>query len=430
MRERAPQSRRASHLRGKARSAKGDPLNILMLSGGGGAGAFGAGVLAGWSRFGTRPRFQIVTGVSVGALIAPFAFLGPAWDHQLARAFESQDAPPLLEPRPLGRLGTLFGWSAFRGTPLRALVNRYATPGLLRDIAAQAAAGRLLLVATTDLDSGDLVVWNMGAIASHGGQSALRLFRRVLVASASIPGDFPPVLIRVKAAGKVFDEMHVDGAASSAFLFVPGIASDLPQKAEPLHGATIYLIINSHLHPRGRVTPNRTAAILSRSEDTELASDARARVRLLNMYAARQGMRLNVTAIPSSYRIGSFTASLEPAKMKALFAYGRRCAREGRVWGNALTFLTGPPRLRNRPARVRDTSLKRVAQCPVPITTHDRGNRSQSVSHAPKVPDGSTGSSRILANPAQPLRGRRFPIAQAHYPDPILVVRPMQVTSH
>ena len=347
----------ASHLTAIERSANGAPVNVLVLSGGGGAGAFGAGVLSGWSRLGTRPRFQIVTGVSVGALIAPFAFLGPRWDSQLTAAFQGEHGPSLLERRVFGWLAALFGWSVFRGDPLRALVDRNVTPALLHAVAAQDARGRLLLVATTDLDSGEVMVWNMGAIAAQGGRPALKLFRQVLTASASIPGVFPPVLIPVRASHSVFDEMHVDGSASSAFLFAPGIVSILPQVIKPLHGGTVYLVINGHLRVRRKTTRNRTAAILLRSVDTELASDSRARIKLVYSFALRQRMKLDVTEIPSSYPLGGFTTALDPAKMKALFAYGERCAADRQVWGSALTVL-------NRVASQRADSPVGAPQCP------------------------------------------------------------------
>ena len=357
MTERESRDWAASHLAGIVRSAHGDPINILVLSGGGGAGAFGAGLLAGWSRLGTRPRFQIVTGVSVGALIAPFAFLGPQWDPQLSLAFDGTNVPPLLERRLFGWLGALFGWSVYRGEPLRALVDGYVTPALLRAVAARARSGRLLLVATTDLDTGNVIVWNMGAIASQGGRTALGLFRRVLVASASIPGVFPPVLIRVQASSRLFDEMNVDGSASSAFLLAPGIASILPEGITPLNGANVYLVINGHLRPQPISTRNHTTDILMRSVDTELASDSQVRVELAYSFAARQGVRLKVTAIPAGYRLHGLIGNLEPARMRALFAYGERCARENRVWTDALTVLNGV-------AHAHHTSLAEAPRCP------------------------------------------------------------------
>ncbi len=348
----------ATHLSSVERSADGDPVNILVLSGGGGAGAFGAGVLTGWSQLGTRPPFQIVTGVSVGALIAPFAFLGSQWDKELSSAFQSPEAPRLLQRRMLGWLAPVFGWSLFRGAPLRQMVDRYATPKLLRAVAAQTALGRLLLVATTDLDTGEVVVWNMGAIAARGGRRALWLFRKVLVASASIPGDFPPVLMPVEAGGRPFEEMHVDGSASSSFLFAPGVVTILPGRIKLLDGANVYLIINGHLRERRETTDNSAAAILIRSADTVLVSDSRTRVKLVDAFAQRQGADLKVAEIPASYPLGGFTADLKPAAMRALFAYGERCAREQKVWRTALAVL-------NWIGRFRGHARKQRPPCPV-----------------------------------------------------------------
>lgn len=329
----------AAHLSGVERAAHDGPVNVLVLSGGGGAGAFGAGVLAGWSRYGTRPQFQMVTGVSVGALIAPFAFLGPKWNRPLLQAFDGMTVQPLLRYRLLGWLSGLFGVSVFRGGPLRRRVDRFVTPQLLRAVARQAAKGGLLLVATTNLDSEQVVIWNMGAIAAQGGPKALQLFRRVLIASASIPGFFPPMLIPVEASGRRFDEMYVDGSTAASILFAPEIVSVLPNRLAPLRGAHVYLIINGQLTARPITTSTRTIPILERSVDTALTSDERARVELAYSFAKRHGMHLEVTEIPSLYPLGGLVSGLEPSRMRALFQYGERCAAENRVWGHPLNVL-------------------------------------------------------------------------------------------
>jgi len=155
-----------------------------------GAGAaFGAGALTGLSKAGIRPHFHVVTGVSAGALTAPFAFLGPEWDGELTESFSGQQSVKLVQ---FSLTGLLFGSSTFKGKPLADLVNHYATEEMLRAVAVEAAKGRLLLIATTDLDSERTVIWDMGAIAMHGGPAGLKLFRQVLIASASIPGLFRP----------------------------------------------------------------------------------------------------------------------------------------------------------------------------------------------------------------------------------------------
>ncbi|TLY68251.1 MAG: hypothetical protein E6K47_09700, partial [Gammaproteobacteria bacterium] len=205
--------RRARLLRQVQAAARGGPINVLVLSGGGAGGAFGAGALAGWSRSGTRPEFQIVTGVSAGALIAPLAFAGQDWDPELTEAFSGGQTQHLMHAR---WAGAIFGASVYRGEPLAQLVDRYVTDDLLTAIAREAEKGRLLLVATTDLDTEQTVIWNLGLIAQQGGAKSRRLFRDVLIASVSVPGIFPPMMIRVEQAGEDFEEMHVDGSATAS----------------------------------------------------------------------------------------------------------------------------------------------------------------------------------------------------------------------
>ena len=352
----------AAHIDGIERAAHGGPVNILVLSGGGGAGAFGAGILVGWTRRGTRPTFQIVTGVSVGALIAPFAFLGPKWDTRLSEAFNGMTAHPLLRYRFLGWLSGLFGWSVFQGGPLHSRVDRFVTPQLLRAVARQSAKGRLLLVATTNLDSEQVVVWNMGAIAAQGGARALKLFRRVLIASASIPGFFPPMLIPVQAAGKHFDELYVDGSTSASILFAPEIVAVLPTHLAPFHGAHVYLVVNGQLREKPTTVSTRTIPILERSLGTTLSSDARARVELAYSFARRHHMHLEVTEIPVSYPLGGLVSGLDPSRMKTLFQYGERCAAEGRIWGRPLAVL-------NRLAEAPHALPLDEVRCPEPDAT-------------------------------------------------------------
>ncbi|WP_433952363.1 patatin-like phospholipase family protein [Brevundimonas diminuta] len=165
------------------------PLTVLALSGGGANGAYGAGVLVGWSRRGDRPTFDVVTGVSTGALAAPFAFLGPDWDDELSDAYTSGKTSGLVG---LDNLAALFQPSLFSAAPLRRLVDTNVTPELLQAIATEHAKGRRLLVATTNLDQEETVIWDMGQLATQGDEPSHNLFKEILVASASIPGVFPP----------------------------------------------------------------------------------------------------------------------------------------------------------------------------------------------------------------------------------------------
>jgi hypothetical protein len=317
------------------KAANGGPLNLLALSGGGAGGAFGAGVLVGWGRHGTRPQFQVVTGVSTGALIAPMAFLGADGDRTLEEAFSGSASEGILQ---LHWTGALFGASVFRGEPLRELVDRFVTDELLRCVAIEASKGRLLLVATTDLDRNSLVIWDMGAIAAKGGANARALFRDVLLASASVPGVFPPVLIRVEAAGKTYEEMHVDGGTTASFVAAPDIGAVIAHEFPQLHDARMYILINGKLGVPEETASMMTVSILQRSVGAALRSITRGNVEVAYAFARRHEMTLQATAVPVEYPFGG-SLDFAPTAMKALFDYGVRCASNNRVWTDALDVL-------------------------------------------------------------------------------------------
>jgi hypothetical protein len=317
------------------RAANGNPLNLLALSGGGAGGAFGAGVLVGWGRHGTRPQFQVVTGVSTGALIAPFAFLGNDGDRLLEEAFSGAASEGILQSH---WTGALFGVSVFRGEPLREMVERFVTDDLLRSVAAEASKGRLLLVATTDLDRNSLVIWDMGEIAAHGGTNARALFRDVLLASASVPGVFPPVLIRVEAAGKTYEEMHVDGGTTASLVAAPDIGAVIAHEFPQLRGARMYILINGKLGVPEETASMMTVSILQRSVGAALRSITRGNVEVAYAFARRHEMTLQATAVPIDYPFGG-SLDFAPPAMKALFDFGVRCATQDRVWTDALDVL-------------------------------------------------------------------------------------------
>ena len=191
---------------------------VLALSGGGADGAFGAGLLVGWSARGTRPQFTLVTGASAGALIAPFAFLGPAYDETLRSVFATGEMANLLQPE---GLAGLFGTGLYKTQPLRDLIARHVDGSMLAAIAREHRAGRRLYIVTTNLDAQRTAIWDMGVIAGSGDPGALDLFRNVLTASASIPGVFSPMLIEVEADGRRSAEMHVDGGVTTNVLILP-----------------------------------------------------------------------------------------------------------------------------------------------------------------------------------------------------------------
>jgi hypothetical protein len=330
----------------------GEPIRILALSGGGAGGAFGAGALVGLTQSGQRPEFAVVTGVSAGALIAPYAFLGSAWDRELSEIYTSGMSEHVLRSR---GLGAVFGSSLYRGSPLRQLVERYATEALISAVAREASKGRLLLVATTNLETAEPTVWDLGAIAMNGGPNARALFCDVLVAAASVPGLFPPVVIKVPGDNTSRDETHIDSDFSSPF-FVEPTPQELPEDALGTPPNNVYVLIHTQLTEPVRDTRRRATSILSRGILAGLSGMLRMTLELTAARTEQRGIELNYAAIPASYPYrGAF--EFNAAAVKALFQYGYDCASAGRLW---TTFRHSPATDNRAP----DTSLASDLKCP------------------------------------------------------------------
>src|SRR5579864_204763 len=308
-------------------SSKDGTVRALVLSGGGAGGAFGAGALVGLSRGHDRPQYDVVTGVSAGALIAPFAYLGPEWNSQLTEAFTSGRGEQMSVR---GLLTLPFGASR-RSAALTALVDHYVTPDLIRAVAREAATGRLLWVATTDLDKEETVIWDMGAIAQRGGEPARKLFRDVLVASASIPGVFEPVLIRVQQGEKLYDEMHVDGNASTSLFVAPVAAYFALLDQRSLDGARVYVLINGQIIEAPETTPFKLGPIMARTFAVALKHMSRAQIVAVDQFADKYRMSVQSTYLPFDYPTYS-SADFRASTMRPLFEYGARCAASGRLW--------------------------------------------------------------------------------------------------
>src|SRR5580692_2665420 len=305
----------------------------LALSSGGADGAFGAGLLNGLSESGHRPDYAVVTGVSTGALMAPFIFAGPHYDGALRAAYTKITAADVFE---VGSTGESFvdSW------PLKDLIAKQITPALLADIAAAHRSGRRLFIVTTDLDAERSVVWNMGAIAVHGG-AALTLFRDVLLASSAIPGGFPPVLINVEANGKQFQEMHVDGGVGGQFFVAPPAVMAATSDYR-LPATALYVVINSGLQPGFQIVPRSTASILTGTVGAAVKFDTRLMIDRAYLAAKRSGVDFNIASIPAGFNVPS-RGPFDPDYMSALFQLGE-------AQGKSTTpFANEPPAYPGRP---------------------------------------------------------------------------------
>jgi hypothetical protein len=306
-------------------------MRILALSGGGAEGAFGAGVLVGMSRRGNRPRFTVVTGSSIGGLIAPYAFLGSAYDDELQRIFTGGGLENLFK---IDGLNGIFGAAIFKNEPLRDLVFRHVDENLLRAIAGEHRRGRRLYVVTSNIDAQRTVIWNMGAIAASDVPGRLDLFRKILVATVAVPGMWSPEYIEVQARGERFQEMHVDGGVTSNILAVPEavLLKSIKQRSGP--PSQLYVIVNGKLAPDFAMIENKTLSIVTRSFFTTVKSNTRNTLIATYAFARRNGWAYVMTAIPQSYKISTTSIDFDTQYMRGLFALGLEHGTNPGLWSH------------------------------------------------------------------------------------------------
>lgn len=307
------------------------PANFLALSGGGDKGAFGAGLLCGWTAAGTRPEFKVVTGISTGALIAPFAFLGSEYDTALREVYTQTAPKDILEARNV--LAALFEDAMASNAPLGRLVEKYITGDLLREIAREYEKGRILLVATTNLDTLQAVIWNMTKIAANGHPGARALFQKIMLASSAIPGAFPPVMIDVEVGGKRYQEMHVDGGAmAQVFLYPPSLrVAEISNQRGVARERRLYVIRNARLDPEWAEVERRTLSIAGRAISSLIQTQGIGDLYKIYLEAQRDGIDFNLAYIPKGFNV-PHKENFDTEYMRKMFQTGYELAAEGYRW--------------------------------------------------------------------------------------------------
>ena len=304
---------------------------FLAASGGSDDGCFGAGLLCSWYDAGTMPTFKLVTGISTGSMIAPFVFLGGSYMKGLREVFTTIGPDNVLKKR--GIYSVVFGEAVADTAPLYGLITHYINEQTLADIAAEYKKGRLMLIGTTSLDQQRPVIWNVGAIAASGGPGALELVRKVILASASIPGAFPPVMINVEAGGRRYQEMNVDGGVvAQTFLYPPDLGLRMNLfSAELARDRHAYVIRNSRLDPDWASVRRNFLSITGRTIATTIHYGGYNDILRIYMTAKRDGVDYNLAFIePDFARVKH--EKFDPVYMKALFDYGYAKGRGGYSW--------------------------------------------------------------------------------------------------
>lgn len=312
------------------------PAHLLAISGGGDAGAFAAGILTGWTQHGTRPSFRVVTGISAGALAAPFAYLGSQYDGALREIATSIGPKDIFHTRNF--VAGLVTDGLAHSKPLNRLIEKHVTRELLEAIAGEYSKGRALVIGTTDLDSGRPVTWNMGIIASSGSPDAVALFRKIMVASMSIPGAVSPVMIDVEVDGQPYQEMHVDGGVINQVFLYPSRSLLEVSKAtgrpydRKLHA---YIIRNGRLGPEWSGTKRRTSNIFARAISTLIHMQGFSDLERIHHIAMRDGVDFNLAYIGNDFEF-SHAVRFETAFMRRLYQYAHDQSTKGYPWRKAL----------------------------------------------------------------------------------------------
>ena len=311
------------------------PMEMLAISGGGDDGAFGAGLLVGWTARGDRPYFKAVTGVSTGALSAPFAFLGPDYDPQLREVYTETTARDIFTPR--GKLAAIFDDAMGDTAPLRDTVSRLLDDHMVQRIGEEYAKGRLLLILTTNLDAGQECIWNIGAIAASGKPGARDLIIKILMASSAIPAVFPPVMIDVEVNGEERQEMHVDGGVfAQAFLYPPGInASDVESTAGTAgRQRDAYIIRNGRLLAAATDVKRRTLPIASRAVSMMIGTSGVNDMIRIYALTQRDHVGYHLAYIEGDFTL-PYKGPFDQAYMRSLFQYGFDRGAAGGEWKDA-----------------------------------------------------------------------------------------------
>lgn len=375
------------------------PRNVLVLSGGGENGAYTAGVLKGWTASGTRPQFDVVTGISTGALIAPYAFLGPEYDGELERVYTSMRQDSIFRPR----LHLLGFESLVSSDPLAQQIATGATPEVLQKIADAHRQGRRLYVGTTNLDTKSLVVWDLGAIAARDSAESRVLFQKVLLASCSIPGLLPPVPIDVEIDGKRFTELHVDGGVTACVFLQPammGIGPNGEQLSEA-NPIAIHAIIAGKLHQTATPAKRELFSIAGESMNAVLQAKMEGELTTLFMLARYAKADFKLTGIPQDYETPGNNMSFDQKVMRGLFDEGIRAGKSGTAWRSF------PPGLEKE----RLTSPRRDTR----FATVDGASSSESWTPEKiriTLGDGDSASTRNHTTTADNLRMDRLPLVR------------------
>lgn len=316
--------------------------SLLAISGGGANGAYGAGLLKGWSKEGSRPLFKVITGVSTGAIIAPFAFLGKEYDDELERCYTTMATKNVMAYKM--PFAVLFGDSLASNAPLARTIAGMVDEKILAKVAAEHKRGRRLFVGTANLDAMRFVVWDMGEITCRGD---VALFRKVILASAAIPMIFPPSVFHVEADGKPYDELHADGGTLTQVFITYKLLEGMHGAAEKLGidpskmRGKLYIIRNGYMSPTYKPVKDTLSSLAERAFDMIIDAQGVGDAYRIYVFSKERGTDYNLAFIPPDFKQNS-KEMFDLHEMRRLFDKGYEEAAAGYPWHKAPPGVDGP----------------------------------------------------------------------------------------
>ena len=320
------------------------PFIALTLSGGGSRGAYGAGVLSGWTKRGDRPQFDVVTGISTGSLMATHVFLGPDYDDDL-EIYKHISNDDVFERH--GILSTLLSVrrspAAFDTTPLRETLLTIISEETLDLVAAEHRKGRRLFIGSTNLDANVFTVWDMGVIADSDRPDRLQHYVDIVMASAAFPIAFPPIYIEVEGEAGTYTQMHGDGGIrETVFFFNYGLFEDfrLVLEAEGITDSDfkedLYLLINGPIVSTGTKTykpvDGNMVAVADAAVTSLMTKVTQGSIYRLWVLAMAHGADFHISFVPPDYTFSTGSLNFDPREQTSLFELGYQQALEGTAW--------------------------------------------------------------------------------------------------
>jgi len=315
-------------------------FNILAISGGGSHGAYGCGVLNGWKDSGDMPKFDVVTGISTGSIISTFIFLGGKNIDKISKIYTSISTSDIY----YYNFFKLFGGSSITSTePLKDMLKKFITQEVLDKVAIEYKAGRRLYVGTTNLDNGNLIVWDMTAIAASNHKDKLQLYRDIIYASSAIPVLFDPQYFKVNYKNKEYYQMHVDGGINS-YVFMIGMYDNwnkvLGIKNDVKLDISLYILANRQYRYKKQNQPVSGDGIISiLIAVTKNSVDLNYDRSIYRIYKAceKKGYNFYYTGIEDDIILKYLPHQFNTKEMKKLFKDGYDKGRNGISWQTSIS---------------------------------------------------------------------------------------------